>query len=336
MSETITARSAVHSRATFAGRRAACALGIVLTVALLAGWLPIPLSIGAVFLFAGPHNWLEAQYFLTRMPARWGRLTGYFTVGLVGVVVLAIAFLGLSLSWMWQDWSSAGAMTSLAVWHTALIVWIACLLEMRARQNPRRDWPWIWPIAASVTAGVWIAPATFSTALVFVHPALGLWYLDRELVRLHSPWQSAYRTALLVIPVCLAGLLSSTPIEAGAAAPLTQQIREHAGFGVINGIAPDALVAAHVFLELLHYLVWVVAIPGLTIQQHGGHWPTAPLARRSRFWRQAIMLTALVGGLIVGGLWIGFTVDYATMRQWYFLLAIGHVLAEVPFLLRQL
>lgn len=95
-------------------------------------------------------------------------------------------------------------------------------------------------------------------------------------------------------------------------------------------------VAAHVFLELLHYLVWIVAIPGLTLQQHGGHWPTAPLARRSPFWRRAIVITALVGGVLVAGLWVGFTLDYATMRQWYFLLAIGHVLAEVPFLLRQL
>lgn len=50
----------------------------------VAGLLPIPLSITAVFLFAGPHNWLEGEYFLTRMPARWGRLTAYFAVGLGG------------------------------------------------------------------------------------------------------------------------------------------------------------------------------------------------------------------------------------------------------------
>lgn len=329
-------RSGFQTPRSFALGRTCGAVGIVLAVALLAGLLPITVSIVAVFLFAGPHNWLEAQYFLTRMPARWGRLTGYFTIGLGGVVALSAAFLALSLSWSWQNWSEAGFLTSLALWQTALILWIATLLELRTRQNPRRDWPGIWPVAALCVAGVWTAPVAWSTALVFIHPSLGLWYLDRELVRLKSPWKTAYRTALLAVPVCLALLLTGTPSTLGSPDVLTQQIQEHAGVGVIPGIAPEALVAAHVFLELLHYLVWIVAIPGLTIQQHAGHWPVAPLARRSQFWRRAILLTGIVGGVLVAGLWIGFSVDYATMRPWYFLLAIGHVLAEVPFLLRQL
>jgi hypothetical protein len=35
-------------------------------------------------------------------------------------------------------------------------------------------------------------------------------------------------------------------------------------------------------------------------------------------------------------LWFGFSVDYATTRDIYFTVAIAHVLAEAPFLLRML
>jgi len=61
--------------------------------ALLAGWAPVRFSIVTVFLFAGPHNWLELRYFLTRLPARWGRLRGFFLLGLSGAVGLTAAVL---------------------------------------------------------------------------------------------------------------------------------------------------------------------------------------------------------------------------------------------------
>src|SRR5437660_10755134 len=61
------------------------ALGIALGAAVLAGWVPVRFSIVTVFLFAGPHNWLEFRYFLTRMPARWGRLRGFFLLAFAGM-----------------------------------------------------------------------------------------------------------------------------------------------------------------------------------------------------------------------------------------------------------
>ena len=57
---------------------------VVVGCALVAAAAPIGVSIIAVFLFAGPHNWMEARYFLTRMPARWGGLAPYFSLGLAG------------------------------------------------------------------------------------------------------------------------------------------------------------------------------------------------------------------------------------------------------------
>jgi len=51
---------------------AGAALLLALAAALLAGWAPLGFSIVTVFLFAGPHNWIEGRYFLERLPARWG------------------------------------------------------------------------------------------------------------------------------------------------------------------------------------------------------------------------------------------------------------------------
>src|SRR5256714_11103056 len=71
---------------------ALAAVGLAVAAALLAGWAPIQFSIVTVFLFAGPHNWLEARYFLTRLPARWGRLRGFFLLSFAGIIGLTVAY----------------------------------------------------------------------------------------------------------------------------------------------------------------------------------------------------------------------------------------------------
>jgi len=63
----------------------AALLAFCLLSALLVSWQPLWLSVATVFVFAGPHNWMEFRYFLARMPARWGRSKTFFTVGLGAV-----------------------------------------------------------------------------------------------------------------------------------------------------------------------------------------------------------------------------------------------------------
>src|SRR3954465_3349612 len=73
----------------------AFAVGFValsVAAAALAGALPIEFSLATVFLFAGPHNWFEARYALGRLPARAGKLWGFFTVSALGVVGLTAAY----------------------------------------------------------------------------------------------------------------------------------------------------------------------------------------------------------------------------------------------------
>ena len=58
----------------FALRFGAAAVALAVLAATLAGAVPLGFSIVTVFLFAGPHNWIEFRYFLSRMPAHWGPL----------------------------------------------------------------------------------------------------------------------------------------------------------------------------------------------------------------------------------------------------------------------
>src|SRR5207247_2081192 len=63
---------------------------------------------------------------------------------------------------------------------------------------------------------------------------------------------------------------------------------------------------------------------------------SVPLARRSPRWRLAVVAFLAAGGLVVLLLWACFLADYPLTRDVYFTVALLHVLAEVPFLLRAL
>src|SRR5262245_2589663 len=87
---------------------ASCALGVAILAAVLAGWVPLGFSIVTVFLFAGPHNWYEFRYFLSRMPARWGPRKAFYLLGIGGAAGLAVLFAGASFLGRFGGWSLEG------------------------------------------------------------------------------------------------------------------------------------------------------------------------------------------------------------------------------------
>jgi hypothetical protein len=315
-------------------------VGFVFVAVAITGWLPIGVSILSVFLCAGPHNWVEARYFLSRLPGRWGKLTGFFTLGLGGVAVLTAAFASI-------HWYGSGASweTMTSIWNTALALWIATLVTMRSRQNPRREWGWIWAVAFGLIALAWLWPFTWSMGLVYLHPLVAFWILDREIGRIAPEYRRTYRALLLLVPFCVAGLcwrLAGAPDLPGEDV-LTDQIRRHAGDGILNseggllsGVSTHLLVALHTFLELLHYGVWLVAVPWVARNTSLWKIEQTPLARRGGAWTLGVKMFVAGGVGLVFILWAGFIADYPVTRDIYFTVALAHVLAEVPFLLRAL
>ena len=96
------------------------------------------------------------------------------------------------------------------------------------------------------------------------------------------------------------------------------------------------LVSTQVFLEMLHYGVWIVALP--LIGASGAFWNvnTIPVANHSRGFPKLIAALLVFSLGVVAILWLGFSFNYSATRDIYFTVAIAHVLAEAPFLLRMI
>lgn len=309
---------------------------LAVAAALLAGWTPILFSIVTVFLFAGPHNWLEARYFLTRLPARWGPLRPFFLVAFAGMFALT-GFLAM-LPWLGERLGAARAPTVVAAWNSAVVGWIALLVLMRARTNPRRAWDLIVPVAFLLIAAAWLAPYSFSLALVYLHPLMALWLLDRELKRTRPAWRPAYHACLAAVPLLLVAiwwnLWNAPPLPGDT--DLQLAITSHAGADRIDRVSSHVLVATHTFLEMVHYGVWIIAIPLIGIRMAPWRLQNIPMARRGEAWRIGIVTLLVCGAFVALVLWVCFGLDYPTTRYVYFTVAMLHVLAEVPFLLRAL
>jgi hypothetical protein len=311
---------------------------IAVSACFLSGWAPLGFSIVTVFLFAGPHNWIEARYFMSRMPGRWGRLWSYYTIGIGGVVVLALTSLvlpSLASSWSWQqaDWQ-----VGLAIWNTILVAWIMLLVIMRQRERESLNWSWFVPLGFALIALNWMWPMAWSLGLVYLHPLIAFWFLDRELRRRRPQWQRAYRACLLLIPLLVGVLwwrLAATENLPGTDM-LIAQITNHAGSNIASGVSSRLLVATHTFLEMLHYAVWLIAIPLVAMRVKPWRLDDVALAKSAPGWKVALVAILILGATITLVLWAGFLADYPLTRNIYFSVAIFHVLAEAPFLLRLL
>jgi len=207
---------------------------------------------------------------------------------------------------------------------------------LRAGTNPRFDGGWVWPAAFLVTAGVWLDPVALNVALVYLHPLVALALLDRELGRSRPAWRAAYRRALPLVPAGVGVLwlaLRAAPDLPGDD-PLSLAIAAHAGAGFLAGVSTHFLVAAHAFLEMVHYGAWVVLIPLVGLRGRPWDVGTIPAARRNPRWARGVAAVLAAGLVVVVTLWVCFGLDYGTTRGIYFTIALLHVLAEIPFLLR--
>ncbi|MBC8032069.1 MAG: hypothetical protein H7Z16_18440 [Pyrinomonadaceae bacterium] len=336
--------------AVFASALIACAA----FSALMASWLPLQGSIVTVFLFAGPHNWFEFRYFLMRLPLKLGKSRTFFLTAFVGIALLTLGYVSLPLLYNFTA-PTPGAWTSvLATWNTLLLLWIGLLVWLRGKHRQRRDWSWAIPVALGLSALNWLQPELFSLAIVYMHPLVALWFLDRHLRTTRPEWLPAYHRCLCLLPLLLVGIVwaqARTP-ELADDNGLFWRITQHAGAELLPNIPSRVLVSVHLFLEMLHYGVWIIALPLIapltrSAMDEGSEatgkrrdliWNvrSVPLARHSRGFPKLVGVALGLGICAVMVLWVGFSMDYATTRDLYFTVAIAHVVAEAPFLLKML
>ena len=311
-----------------------------LTSAAFASWLPLQVSIVTLFLFAGPHNGFELRYFLMRLPVRFGRSRNFFLTAFAGLGVLTLTYVSLPFIYNAALWSEEAWSVIIASWNTAMLVWIASLVWLRSRQKRRVNWAWTIPVGLVLCSLNWLGPDLFSLAIVYVHPLIALWFLDRHLLRTRPAWSRAYRRCLWVLPLVLMVMIwqlsRTTPLADDNG--LFWRITQHSGAEVLPQVSSHMLVSVHLFLEMLHYGVWIVALPLIGRIGSARFWEvrTVPIARHPRGFPRIVAGLLIVAVAVVVVLWFGFSVDYATTRDVYFTIAIAHVLAEAPFLLRML
>lgn len=305
--------------------------------ALVIGSFPLQLSIITIFLFAGPHNLMEFRYFAARMPVRWGRSRVFYSVGIGGVVVLTAAYLTLyfaSGNWLWslESWQ-----TYAAGWNTAFIIWVGVLFYLRGKQRSR-DWSIAFAGAFLLAGLAWIVPQYWSLALVYIHPFIAMWFLERQIRRTRSEWLRAYHWCLASIPLFLIALwvMLSGQQDLTQGTNLFWRIGQHAGSEILPNVSSHLLVATHVFLESIHYFVWLLLIPLIDRRAIPWKLKDVPVFANANGIPKVFAAFLIFSLVITVALWFGFAVDYTTTRDIYFAFAIGHVLAEFPFLVKML
>lgn len=312
----------------------------------LSVWIPLQFSIATVFILAGPHNWFELRYFLMRLPVRFGKSRPFFLAAFTGLGVLTAAYVSLPLLYRSQNWSEEQFATVIAIWNSLLLIWIGFLIRLRLKQK-QKDWTWTIPVLLALSAFNWIQPDGFSLGLVYLHPLIALWFLDLHLRRTRPSFVRPYRRCLIALPLILGLMIFQT---AGAESlndsnGLFWRITQHSGAQLLPQVSSHLLVSIHVFLEMLHYAVWILALPFLGPLMRSGNRSESTrytgirkvaIARHPRGFPKLVFGVLGVATLLVIGLWAGFVYDYATARDIYFTVAIAHVLAEAPFLLRVL
>ena len=283
-----------------------------------------------------------------RLPARFGESRNFFLTAFAGIGLLTTTYVFLPLAFRVGSWSEEGWSVVIAGWNSLLLGWIGLLVWLRARQKKKSDWSWFPAVLLAIGAFNWFAPLLFSLAIVYLHPLVALWFLDRHLVRTRPQWVRTYRGFLLVLPLLLAVMIW----RLSATAPLVDdnglfwRITQHSGAELLPSVSSHVLVSVHLFLEMLHYAVWIIALPfiGTAIRRHAREnsdhqfWRAAsvPLVRHPRGFPKLIAMMLVFAALLVVVLWFAFSFDFATARDIYFTVAIAHVLAEAPFLLKML
>jgi len=293
----------VAGRLTYDSRGIAWIAIFAVCAATLAACFPVSLSIAAVVLFAGPHNWMEARYFVARMPVRWGRQRAFFLVAITGVIVLSATFSIIAVN--------------RSVWHTAAALWTLFLIR-----TVRRDALAVaLPLAFLWMAAAWAAPGWTDLSLIFLHPVAALWFVRRQIARTRPEWLPGFHVVLAAI-VPLAFVILFFNGGTLASAPLS--------FAQLS--LPPRLLALHAFLELLHYGAWVILLPLIGLAAAPWDFRRVPLVGHRDGRPRLVKLAFSAGGAAIVVLWICFLADYRTTREIYFTLAIVHVMAEVPFL----
>jgi hypothetical protein len=317
---------------------ASCASAIIV-VAVAAIMAPIGLKVAAVALLAGPHNFIEFRYFLSRLPARWPIGICLFFIGsFMGLALLSAAYIALMFAVYNEMLGYDFGRTLYGLWGSAVCIWTMFLVFQIERLSEAHRRP---AIARARVAGLGglallalLNPLVFGALLVYAHPLISLAILDRELGRSRPHWRDGYRMCLALVPaVVVIFWWHLRDTHSCASDAIASHILEQTGASVMPFLSNHFLLSTLVFLDLLHYGVWLVAIPNWSAGWRRWQAKSIPLASVFPQLQNPIRLITMAALVLALLLCISFSNNYILTSQIYFVIAIMHVLAEIPYLI---
>jgi len=302
----------------------AASIIVIVACAVFAATAPTKASLIAFALFGGLHNFVEIRYFLSRFPSRLGPLKPFFITSVIGVSLLFTLELATIVLVRMRIISSHSLNPLWLIWNELLILWILALSAMRYRDSIRQILPGNIMIALLASVGNLLSPYLFTLSISYVHPLIGLWIMDRELLRSRKDWVNQYRCALMLVPVsagCVVWWLQGHSISGGIF-----------GAPAFASAGSPMFVGLFAFLQMVHYGVWIFAIP--IASQSWKRWRLESLAvlRGRPSLRRLAAMAICLGMLAVAVFWMGCAIDPQTTNEVYATIAIFHILAEVPLL----
>lgn len=334
---------------------ASASLVLILAAAVFSGIAPLQFAMATVFLFAGPHNWVEVRYFLSRLPSRFGPFRRFFLISFSGVFFLSLLLAALIFLMQASLITGETGKTIYRIWTALFFLWLLALKHARkarvldsspapvkrtelfeSKPDRLQQFCWLSGFALLFVSALY-KPDYFGLAILYLHPLIGLLILERELRRSRPQLLPVYHKILVAIPVALSILfwqLYRSPCLA-VDSTIDWQIAQRAGSFMLPNLSSHMIVALHTFLQVIHYGVWLLAIPFATAAFTRRKWSPErlPAARNSRRIQALIAFVFAFSTLMVLALWLAFIADYSEAWQLYSTVAYVHVLAEIPFLL---
>lgn len=305
---------------------------LVLLSAVLSGTAPGWFTIATVVVFGGAHNWIEFRYFLSRLPSRFGPLLPFFVTSCAGVLLLSAMEITLMLLNHQQWISGSQTRIGLHIWNELLILWMSGLSFLRYKKQTE---PLIaLPLALVLSLANLLSAEMFIVALTFLHPIGGLWIFERELRRTRKPWLKTYHRCLFAIPPCVVALIYCLHgVTLDHVSTKFLSANANSGFSIFPDDVASMFMALYGFLQMVHYGIWVVALPLATESWRRWRLDRISIVRKRPLLAKVLALAIPISGVLaIPVLWTGYGVDYATTNEVYITIATLHVIAELPFL----
>jgi hypothetical protein len=219
-----------------------------------------------------------------------------------------------------------------SLWGTALVGWLLALVHSRGLFRTTSQRLLLYAGSALAATACWLGPEWFSIALVYLHPLISLAILDTELRRSQPDLVKPYRLGLFSASVFVFFFWwhGSATLPTDAIANL---VLDQSGATMMPLIPSHFVISTLVFFDLLHYGVWLLAIPLMSAGWNGFQPRSVPLSTVSTLANRAISTLLLISTIGVVALWCCFSANYQLTYTVYFILAVVHVLAEMPFLI---